>query len=132
MIKNNSTITKSEESVESLTARLHHRDEELAVINSVQEALAAQLSMQEIYKLVGEKIREIFNAQIIDIVTYDREKNLIEDQYAFEKGETTLLGPRVPNGFRKHIIQSHRLMLLNHDIEKYNIQYNNPVVVGEL
>jgi GAF domain-containing protein/CheY-like chemotaxis protein len=132
MIKNNSTITEPEWSVESLSARLHHRDEELAVINSVQEALVAQLSMPEIYKLVGEKIREIFNAQVLDIVTYDRDKNLIEDQYAYEKGETTLLGPRAPSGFRKHIIQSQKHLVLNHDIEKYSLQYNNPVVVGEI
>ena len=29
------------------------------------------MDMQGIYELVGEKIREIFDAQVIDIVTYD-------------------------------------------------------------
>ncbi len=37
------------------------RAAELAIINSVQQALAAELNMQGIYDAVGDKIREIFN-----------------------------------------------------------------------
>ena len=40
------------------------RAAELAIINSVQEGLASKLDMQAIYDLVGDKIREIFDAQI--------------------------------------------------------------------
>ena len=36
------------------------RDAELAIINSVQAALAAELNIQGIYDAVGDKIREIF------------------------------------------------------------------------
>ncbi len=39
---------------------LQQRENELAIINSVQQALAAQLDMQGIYDAVGDKIREIF------------------------------------------------------------------------
>ena len=81
------------------------------VINSVQEGLAREMDIQGIYDLVGEKIREIFNAQVIDIVTYDRNTNLIEDQYAYEKGDRTLLGPRQPKGFRKHVIETGEMLL---------------------
>jgi hypothetical protein len=49
------------------------------------------MDMQGIYELVGEKIREIFDAQVIDIVTYDKTANLIEDRYSFEKGDRTML-----------------------------------------
>ena len=41
------------------------RAAELAIINSVQQGLASKLDMQAIYDLVGDKIREIFDAQII-------------------------------------------------------------------
>ena len=37
------------------------RAAELAIINSVQEALAAELNIQGIYDAVGDKIREIFD-----------------------------------------------------------------------
>src|SRR6266536_4302543 len=72
------------------------RTAELSVINSVQEGLAKELNIQGIYELVGEKMREIFNAQVIDIVTYDSSKNLLEDRYAYEKGDRTLIPPRKP------------------------------------
>ena len=115
-----------------LLKETEQRTAELAVINSVQEGLARELDIQGIYELVGEKIRNIFDAQVIDIVTYDSKSNLIEDRYAFEKGDRTLLGPREPHGFRKHIIDNRKPILINENLEKIAIEYNNPVLVGEI
>ncbi len=108
------------------------RNAELAVINSVQEGLVAQLNIQSIYDLVGEKIREIFNAQVIDIVTYDQRKNTIEDRYSFEKGDRTLLGPREPKGFRKHVIDTKQLMLHNEKVIEETARYGNPLLIGDI
>ena len=47
------------------------RAAELAIINSVQQGLAEQLEMQGMYDLVGDKIQEIFDAQVVDIGIYD-------------------------------------------------------------
>ena len=56
-------------------ARLVHetrqRVAELAVINSVQESIAGELDPQAIYDLVGEKLREVFDAQVVDIAIHD-------------------------------------------------------------
>ncbi len=76
-----------------LLKETEQRNAELAVINSVQEGLVAKMDIQGIYELVGEKFREIFDAQVIDIVTYDSHLNQIEDRYAYEKGDRTMLGP---------------------------------------
>ena len=43
------------------------RNAELALINSVQEAIAGELELQAIYDVVGDKIQEIFDAQVVDI-----------------------------------------------------------------
>ncbi|MEO6707607.1 MAG: GAF domain-containing protein, partial [Ginsengibacter sp.] len=107
------------------------RTSELAVINSVQEGLVAQMDMQSIYDMVGEKIRNIFSAQIIDIVTYNKKKNLIEDRYAFEKGDRTLLGAREPLGFRKHVIETRQLFLINEDMSGKSKEYESYVTIGE-
>ena len=115
-----------------LLKETEQRTAELAIINSVQEGLAKELKMQGIYDLVGEKIREIFDAQVIDIVTYDAGKNLIEDQYAFEKGDRTLIGPREPKGFRKYVIDTAQLLLHNSDVEQATRDFNNPVLIGEM
>ena len=115
-----------------LLKETEQRTEELAVINSVQEGLVREMDMDGIYDLVGEKIREIFNAQVIDIVTYDKTKNLLEDKYAYEKGDRTLLEPRPPKGFRKHIIETKQLLLHNSNVEKALADFDNPVLIGEI
>src|ERR1051325_1516900 len=46
-----------------LLKETEQRNAELAIINSVQEGLVAKLDMQAIYDLVGNKIRDIFDAQ---------------------------------------------------------------------
>jgi len=43
------------------------RNDELAIINSVQQGLASKLDFNSIIDLVGEKIREIFEAQVVFI-----------------------------------------------------------------
>ncbi len=114
-----------------LLKETEQRNAELAVINSVQESLVAQMDMQSIYELVGEKIREIFGAQVIDIVLYDKKENLIEDRYAYEKGDRTLLGPREPKGFRKHVIQTRQLLLHNENVEQAMRDFDNDILIGE-
>ena len=54
-----------------LLTETNERAAELAIINSVQQGLAAKLDMQAMYDLVGDKIQEIFDAQVVDIAIYD-------------------------------------------------------------
>ncbi|TAL41981.1 MAG: GAF domain-containing protein, partial [Chitinophagaceae bacterium] len=115
-----------------LLKETEQRNAELAVINSVQESLVAKMDMQGIYELVGEKIREIFDAQVIDIVIYDRNANQIEDRYSYEKGDRTLVGPREPKGFRKHVIQSRQLLLHNENVEQAMRDFDNEILIGEM
>ncbi|MDB5222251.1 MAG: hypothetical protein JWN83_918 [Chitinophagaceae bacterium] len=115
-----------------LLKETEQRNAELAVINSVQESLVAKLDIKSIYELVGEKIREIFEAQVIDIVTYDPVKNLIEDQYAYEKGDRTLIEAREPKGFRKHVIKTGELLLHNENVEKAMHDFGNEILIGEM
>ncbi|MBA4309432.1 MAG: hypothetical protein C0425_03765 [Chlorobiaceae bacterium] len=114
-----------------LLKETERRTAELAVINSVQEGLAKELDIQSIYELVGEKIREIFNAQVIDIVTYDKTTNLIEDRYTFEKGDRALLAPRPLKGFRKHVIETLKPLVINKEVDKQRSKYDQAVIVGK-
>jgi GAF domain-containing protein len=120
------------EETKKLLNETEQRTAELSVINSVQEGLASELEITGIYELVGEKIREIFNAQVIDIVTYDKLNNQISDCYAYEKGDRTLLGPRALQGFRKFVIETMKPLMLNKDVEKEMIKYGNVVAIGEI
>ncbi len=84
-------------------ARLVHetrqRNAELALINSVQEALAGELEMQAIYDIVGDKIQEIFDAQVVDIGIFDYAAGLTRYPYAIERG---VRYPDEPHQSRTH------------------------------
>ena len=69
------------------------RAAELAIINSVQQALAAELNMQGIYDAVGDKIREIFNQADMSIRVYDPQTNLIHYPYVYEHGKRISIDP---------------------------------------
>jgi GAF domain-containing protein/DNA-binding response OmpR family regulator len=107
------------------------RATELQIINSVQDALASKLDMQSIYTLIGDKIRDIFGAQAIDIISYDSKTGLMSDRYVYEMGVQNWEPPRPPYGFRKHVIETRQPLMLNQDLERWMREYNNPLVVGE-
>jgi signal transduction histidine kinase/CheY-like chemotaxis protein/nitrate/nitrite-specific signal transduction histidine kinase len=120
-----------EKVVATRTKELSHRVEELAVINSVQDGLVREMDLVGIYNLVGEKIREIFNAQVIDIVTYDKTTNEIADQYTFEKGDRSLLGPRPLKGFRRYVVNTAKPLLINSNAVEERKKYDQTVLIGE-
>src|SRR5206468_2647910 len=72
-------------------ARLVHetrqRNAELAVINSVQEAIAGELDSQAIYDAVGDRIQDVFDAQAVTIITLDEATGLMHCPYLIERGE---------------------------------------------
>lgn len=89
------------------------RNAELAVINSVQQGLVAEMDMQGIYDLVGERIRELFNAQVVGINTIDIDKGLEYFQYEFEDGKRLYSDPRPIDNFRKILIEKKDLIVFN-------------------
>ena len=114
-----------------LLKETEQRAAELEIINSVQQGLASNLEMQAIYDLVGEKIRQVFDAQVAGIVTYDPVSGLLTERYSFEKGDRTVLPAPVPLfGFRKHVVQTHQPMVLNREIAKAGQEYDNPYSPG--
>src|SRR6056297_319177 len=71
--------------VERQAAELGRRAEELALLNAVQERLrAAEVEADEIYELVGDRLRDFFDAQAVVIRTFD--DGLDHVRYVWEKG----------------------------------------------
>ncbi|MDE3184794.1 MAG: GAF domain-containing protein [Bacteroidota bacterium] len=120
-----------EKTIKERTAELSNKVEELAVINSVQQGLVAQLDINKIYELVGEKIREIFNAQTIVIATYDLKSNNIIEKYCYEKGDRTLMEPYQAIGFGKHVIENRQPILLNKNVVEEGKKYGSVTMGGE-
>ena len=61
------------------------RSAELALINDVQRGLAERLDMQAMYDLVGDRIQEIFDAQVVDIGILDGRPVCIHFPYTIER-----------------------------------------------
>ena len=51
---------------------LEHRNSELTIINEIQQGLASKLDFRAIIDLVGDKIREIFDAQCLNVALHDQ------------------------------------------------------------
>ncbi len=101
-----------------LLKETEQRAAELAIINSVQEGLASKLDMQAIYDLVGDKIRDIFNAQSILIVTYDKATNICDFAYNYEKGVRYFPDPRSLSGISGHVIRTRQPIMINENLNK--------------
>jgi GAF domain-containing protein/CheY-like chemotaxis protein/tetratricopeptide (TPR) repeat protein len=106
------------------------RAAEFAVINSVQLGLASQLDMQAIYDLVGDKLREIFDAQVVMIDLIDLEKGTAFNKYMIEKGQRYYPEPMPPFLLHEQIGRTHEFLLINQDAEKRSVELGLPVVPG--
>jgi PAS domain S-box-containing protein len=116
-------------------ARLVHetrqRNAELAVINSVQEAIAGELDAQAIYDAVGDRIRDVFDAQVVSIATVDDAGTLIQYPYLIERGERLQAEPRPLAGFAKHVLDTRQPLLITEDLDAESERYGSSVVAGE-
>ncbi len=90
------------------------RAAELAIINSVQAGLVAKMDMQGIYDLVGDKIRDVFDAQGVGITTYDNLTNCVEFPYYLFRGERIVQEAwELGKGLTSHVIQSRQPLVIN-------------------
>ncbi len=116
-------------------ARLVHetkqRNAELALINSVQEAIAGELDPQAIYDVVGDKIRDVFDAQTVTISTLDEATTLLHYPYFIESGERFAVDPRPMGGFAKHVLETREPLLLAENLEAESERYGSVTLAGE-
>ena len=96
-----------------LLKETEQRAAELAIINSVQEGLASKLEMQAIYELVGDKIRNVFDTQVVTIVTFDIEKQLSILRYGVEKGKRFYNTPYTLTEGHYRLMKTHQPLLIN-------------------
>jgi serine phosphatase RsbU (regulator of sigma subunit) len=113
-----------------LLKETEQQNAELQIINSVQEGLVSRLEMQAIYELVGAKIRDTFNAQVVNIATYDRATQLMHGRYYFEGGEAMPSITLPSFGFRKHAVENRKPVMINNDMSYWMEVYDNPVIQG--
>jgi GAF domain-containing protein len=88
----------------------------LTAFTSVQQALAAKMDMQGIYELVGDRIRELFDAQVTMICTFDYENKAEHFQYIFENGNRLYPEPRPLDKVSQQIISTQKLINIEENV----------------
>ena len=72
-----------ERKVKERTEQLNARVDELALINSISLAMSQRLDIDGIIHIVGDMIREIFDAEVTEILMLDETTNLIHIPYSY-------------------------------------------------
>ncbi|MBN1453428.1 MAG: GAF domain-containing protein [Anaerolineales bacterium] len=102
------------EETQRLLKETEERNAELAIITSVQQGLASKLEIQAIYDLVGDKIREVLDAQGVVISYYDRPTNNIRFPYYLFRGERIQEpGFELGIGLTSQVIHTGKALVIN-------------------
>ena len=114
-----------------LLKETEQRNAELAIINSVQAALAAELNIQGIYDAVGDKIREIFDNADVGIRIYDPETDLLHYPYTYEHGERLFLDSEpLGSGFTAYVLRTRETVVINENMEEEAEKYGSSLIPG--
>ena len=115
-----------------LLKETEQRNAELAIINSVQAALAAELNIQGIYDAVGDKIREIFHDTDMNIRVYDPKTNLIHFPYVYEAGKRLAIASTElqRRGFAAHVIRQRETLVINQNMDEQSARYGSLTIPG--
>ncbi|MGD8850081.1 MAG: GAF domain-containing protein, partial [Anaerolineales bacterium] len=109
------------------------RNAELAIINTVQQALASELDIQGIYDAVGEKLRTIFDSQIVAIYSTDIEARIQTCVYAFEKGRRLEVVSQSIGSLHDYLLEVDDTMVFNSNFEEFAAQFEDyQVSQGEM
>ena len=84
------------------------------------------------FELVGDRLREIFDAQVLDIGILDRDDGLLHFPYTIERGVRFPDEPIKLVGISKHVIETREPLLVNEDAMGVAAAYGQPgVLQGE-
>ena len=79
-----------------LLKETEQRAAEMAVINSIQQGIAGELSFQAIIDMVGDKLREVLKTDDMAIDWFDGPSNMLNHLYVYEHGQRLNLPPNAP------------------------------------
>jgi signal transduction histidine kinase/DNA-binding response OmpR family regulator len=119
-----------------LLRETEQRAAELAVVNSVQQALASELDMQGIYDAVGDRLRSVFGKVDLDIRIYDPDNQCLHIPYCYDQGERITLDPlplvglETAVGFGAHVLRTRETLVINSDIAAEMERYGAFTIPG--
>jgi signal transduction histidine kinase/DNA-binding response OmpR family regulator/ligand-binding sensor domain-containing protein len=104
-----------EDKVLARTIEVKQQAEELSTVNQISQALVSQADLHDLIKLVGDRLHELFKANIVYIALLDKKTRIINFPYQYgDKMPPLKLG----EGLTSKIILSGQPMLINKDVDE--------------
>jgi PAS domain S-box-containing protein len=92
------------------------RNNELAILNSIGEAMAKTLDLKIVTRIVGDKVRDVFDSDAVIIMLLDDQTNLIHVHYEFDRNEGGYIDHVEPfplgTGLASKVISSRQPLML--------------------
>jgi signal transduction histidine kinase len=108
------------------------RNTELSIINSLQLGLASNLDMKGIYELVGEKLRGIFGVHGIVVYSFDHERQLVIEEYVYEKGKKYEVPPRKMTPLHNRVISTGETICIHENAKRFFEEHKHTMPAGEM
>lgn len=90
------------------------RAAEMSTVNTVSQALTSNLDLDELFQVIGDKLQELFNADIVYIAMLDQITNIINFPYNYGEELTPM---NYGEGLTSQIISGQKSQLINKDVE---------------
>lgn len=113
-----------------LQKELKQREAELALIKSVQDGLASRMALQNIYDLVGERIRNLFDSQITVIATFDLQTKTQYFNYYTDRQGREYLDPAPMSEFMRKIARVKKTFLFNEKVGEQMQKHGAQLIHG--
>jgi GAF domain-containing protein len=102
-----------------LLAETKQRATELSTVNSISKALASQLDPNDLINLVGDKLKDLFNANIVYLALLNQKSNIITFPYQYGENNPPM---KLGEGLTSKIILTKEPLLINKDVQEQTVQ----------
>ncbi len=90
----------------------HQRNAELAILNSVGQAMSRQLEMDAIIQTVGDQVRDTLQVEVTNIALYDPRSGLISLPYSFDRKYVSTPPFPFGQGLTSQVIRNRQPLIL--------------------
>ncbi|MBS0320214.1 MAG: GAF domain-containing protein, partial [Proteobacteria bacterium] len=122
------------DATQRLLAETAQRNAELAIINSVQRAVAGELTMQGVYDAVGDRIREVFGHASFGIRIFDRERGVSYFPYAYGPRKRVEIPPQplTDKGFAAEVVRTGKTLVISENLAARMAESGSYLLSAEL
>jgi transcriptional regulator with GAF, ATPase, and Fis domain len=102
-----------------LLGEAKQRATELSTVNNISKALASQLNADDLIKMVGDQLKDLFRANIVYLALLNPKTRIINFPYQY--GDT-LVPMKLGEGLTSKIILNGEPLLINKDLQELRLQ----------